>query len=114
MKRNLNAELKFGPPLGPPEGGYIQKRKVPKVAGPSRISSHAVPGALEEKEANFSSRSVRNRNTIQRSNPFRFTPFQFSVEDQHVRFDINFDATSRAGLKISSKLLALAQIVKNE
>jgi len=38
---------------------------------------------------------------------------QFSIEDQHVRFDINLDAASRAGLKISSKLLALAQIVKN-
>jgi hypothetical protein len=38
---------------------------------------------------------------------------QFSLEDQHVRFDINLEAASRAGLKISSKLLALAQIVKN-
>ncbi len=38
---------------------------------------------------------------------------QFSLEDQHVRFDINVDAASRVGIKISSKLLALAQIVKN-
>jgi len=38
---------------------------------------------------------------------------QFSLEDQHVRFDINLDAATRAGLKISSKLLALAQIVRN-
>lgn len=38
---------------------------------------------------------------------------QFSLEEQHVRFDINLDAASRAGLRISSKLLALAQIVKN-
>ena len=38
---------------------------------------------------------------------------QFSLEDQRVRFDINLDATTRAGLKISSKLLVLAQIVKN-
>jgi hypothetical protein len=38
---------------------------------------------------------------------------QFSLEDQKVRFDINLDAASQAGLKISSKLLALAQIVKN-
>jgi hypothetical protein len=38
---------------------------------------------------------------------------QFSVEDRHVRFDINLDAASRARIKISSKLLALAQIVKN-
>lgn len=38
---------------------------------------------------------------------------QFALEDQKVRFDINLDAASRAGLKISSKLLALAQIVKN-
>jgi len=38
---------------------------------------------------------------------------QFSLEDQHVRFDINLDAASQAGLRISSKLLVLAQIVKN-
>ena len=38
---------------------------------------------------------------------------QFALEDQFVHFDINVDAASRAGLKISSKLLALAQIVRN-
>jgi hypothetical protein len=38
---------------------------------------------------------------------------QFSMEDQHVHFDINLEAAYRARLKISSKLLALAQIVKN-
>ena len=38
---------------------------------------------------------------------------QFSLEDQRVRFDINLDSASRAGLRISSKLLALAHIVKN-
>ena len=38
---------------------------------------------------------------------------QFAMEDQHVRFDINLEAASRAGLRISSKLLALAQIVNN-
>jgi hypothetical protein len=38
---------------------------------------------------------------------------QFALEDQQVRFDINLDAASRAGLKISSKLLVLAKIVKN-
>src|SRR5579864_1476317 len=37
---------------------------------------------------------------------------QFALEDQQIRFDINVDAASRAGLKISSKLLMLAQIVK--
>jgi hypothetical protein len=38
---------------------------------------------------------------------------QFSLEEQRVRFNINVDAASKAGLKISSKLLAMAQIVKN-
>jgi hypothetical protein len=38
---------------------------------------------------------------------------QFALEDQRVHFDINLDAASRAGLKISSKLLALAEIVKH-
>jgi hypothetical protein len=38
---------------------------------------------------------------------------QFSIEDRHVRFAINLDAASRARLKISSKLLILAQIVRD-
>ena len=36
---------------------------------------------------------------------------QFTTEDSRVRFIINPDAADRAGLKISSKLLALARIV---
>lgn len=39
---------------------------------------------------------------------------QFSMEEQQVRFDINLDAASRAGLKISSRLLVLARIIKNQ
>ena len=38
---------------------------------------------------------------------------QFSLDDQRVRFDINPDAASRAGLRISSKLLALAKLVRH-
>jgi len=38
---------------------------------------------------------------------------QFSLGDRRVRFDINLGAASRSGLKISSKLLALAQIVRD-
>jgi hypothetical protein len=38
---------------------------------------------------------------------------QFTVEDSHVHFLINPDAADRAGLKISSKLLALAKIVRD-
>ena len=36
---------------------------------------------------------------------------QFTLEENHVRFLINVDAADRAGLKFSSKLLALAKIV---
>jgi len=36
---------------------------------------------------------------------------EFLLEDNHVRFAINPDATRRAGLKCSSSLLALAKIV---
>ena len=39
---------------------------------------------------------------------------EFTLEDSHVRFTINTDAADRAGLKFSSKLLALARIVHNE
>lgn len=37
---------------------------------------------------------------------------QFSLEERQVRFAINLDAASRAELKISSRLLALARIVR--
>jgi hypothetical protein len=39
---------------------------------------------------------------------------QFSLEEKEVRFDINLDAAARANLKISSRLLALARIVKEQ
>ena len=38
---------------------------------------------------------------------------QFTLEENRVRFFINPDAADRAGLKISSKLLALAKIVRD-
>ncbi len=38
---------------------------------------------------------------------------QFTLEEQHVRFIINTDAAGRAGLQISSKLLALAKVVRD-
>jgi hypothetical protein len=37
---------------------------------------------------------------------------RFLIEDGKVRFEINVDAADRAGLRISSKLLALAKIVR--
>jgi hypothetical protein len=39
---------------------------------------------------------------------------QFFMENGKVRFLVNVDAVQRAGLKVSSKLLALAQIVHDE
>lgn len=38
---------------------------------------------------------------------------QFSLEDNRVKFDINLEEASRAGLKISSRVLMLARVVKN-
>jgi hypothetical protein len=38
---------------------------------------------------------------------------QFYLEDQQVRFVINLNVASQAGLKISAKLLAMSQIVKS-
>lgn len=37
---------------------------------------------------------------------------QFGLEEKEVRFDVNLDAALRAGLKISSRLLVLARVVK--
>jgi hypothetical protein len=39
---------------------------------------------------------------------------QFSLEEKQVRFEINLDAASEADLKISSRLLVLARIVKDQ
>jgi len=39
---------------------------------------------------------------------------QFTLEDNHVRFIINVDATDRAGLKVSSKLLGLAHVMHGD
>jgi hypothetical protein len=39
---------------------------------------------------------------------------QFTLEDKQVRFQINLDAASRMTLKISSRLLVLARIVKDQ
>ena len=38
----------------------------------------------------------------------------FIVEDSRVRFEVNVDAAERANLKISSKMLSLARIVKDQ
>jgi len=37
----------------------------------------------------------------------------FTLEDSRVHFEINVDAAQRAGLKISSKLLSLAKVVRD-
>ncbi len=39
---------------------------------------------------------------------------QFTLEESHVHFLINVDATERAGLKLSSKLLSLAHVVHGD
>ena len=39
---------------------------------------------------------------------------QFGLQDKQVRFDINLDAASRVGLRISSRLLVLARVVHGQ
>jgi len=39
---------------------------------------------------------------------------EFTLEENHVRFSINTDAVNRSGLRFSSKLLALAKIVRDQ
>jgi hypothetical protein len=74
-------------------------------------------GSSERKNAARILSSVSGSSTLTVGEMTQFAArggmIQFSLEDQRVRFDINLDATLRAGLKVSSKLLALSQIVKN-
>ncbi|HYA97889.1 MAG TPA: YfiR family protein [Methylomirabilota bacterium] len=39
---------------------------------------------------------------------------QFSLEEKQVRFEVNLDAASRADLRISSRLLVLAKVIRNQ
>ena len=61
---------------------------------------------------------VRNWNTLTVSDMEGFAQsggvIHFVTVEQKIRFEINLDAAERAGLKISSKLLRLAKIVRGE
>lgn len=61
--------------------------------------------------------SLRGRNVLLVGEAEEFAgsggTIQFFLQDNRVRFVINPDAASRAGLKLSSKLLALATVVRD-
>lgn len=71
-----------------------EKSRLPSVFGAVRGSSVLLVGETE----NFAA----SGGTI-----------QFTLEDNHIRFTINTDAAERSRLQISSKLLALARIVRD-
>jgi YfiR/HmsC-like len=61
--------------------------------------------------------SLRGRNVLLVGEGEEFADsggaIQFFLQDNRVRFAINPDAASRAGLKVSSKLLALASVIRD-
>jgi hypothetical protein len=62
--------------------------------------------------------ALRNQNVLTVSDIERFAgaggTFGFFTEEKKIRFEANPDAAQRAGLKVSSKLLNLARIVKGK
>jgi hypothetical protein len=72
--------------------GYSEKGRVAEILGSLRGTNALIVGETEGFAAAGGA-------------------IQFAIEENHVRFLINPDAAERAGLKLSSKLLALATIV---
>jgi hypothetical protein len=72
--------------------------------------------ASEKNRAGHILRSVRGSNVLTVADNFEVVRqgaiISFFIEQKKVRFAINIEAASKAGLKISSKLLKLAKIVK--
>ena len=113
----------FGPILDEAlRGKRIQNRNV-EIA---RFASPAAVGSSQECQMSFVSTSERQRyreavarfhgaNTLLIGDEEGFASaggaIEFLLESGHVRFAINPEAAERAGLKVSSKLLALAKIV---
>jgi hypothetical protein len=86
-----------------------------KDAASARHCQIAFVGAPEDKSLSGVVEALRGTNVllVGESGSFATTggTIQFTLEENHVRFLINTDAADRAGLKFSSKLLALAKIV---
>lgn len=88
-----------------------------------RVSNGAAPrncqimfvGSLEKAKLVDLLSEVRQTPTLTVSDVPGFTEsggmIQFFIEGQHIRFSINLQAASDAGLKISSKLLKIAKLV---
>lgn len=63
-------------------------------------------------------RSLRNSEALTIGDSAGFAQeggiINFVLQENHVRFEVNIDAAERAHLKISSKLLSLAKVVRDE
>ena len=75
-------------------------------------------GAAEEKQLVELLRAVGNRSVLTVGEGERFAHvggvINFTLQDNKVRFEINLDAADRARLKISSKLLRLATVIRDQ
>jgi len=101
------------------QGKSIGKRTVAvqrlKDAASARHCQIAFVGLMEERSLAGIIEVLRGTNVLLVGESGDFATsggtIQFTLEENHVRFLINTDAADRAGLKFSSKLLALAKIV---
>jgi YfiR/HmsC-like len=86
-----------------------------KEAGDARHCQIVFAGGSESRNVAEILERVRGANVLLVGEADGFAAsggtIQFTLEENHVRFLINIDAADRGGLKLSSKLLALAKIV---
>jgi hypothetical protein len=112
----------FGGALASVKGKRVKDRKVviKHCATLDELKKCHILFISRSEEQNLSEilAKVKNWNTLTVSDMEGFTQsggvINFVTVEKKIRFEINLDAAERTGLKISSKLLRLAKIVKDK
>lgn len=106
------------PSVIPGQSGGTRKMEVryPRSTGEARGCQVVYIAASEKKNTASILASLKGSGVLTVADMVQFASkggmIQFSLEDSRVRFEINLDEATRAGVKISSRVLMLARIVK--
>lgn len=108
------------PSVVPGQAGSARKAEVryPQSAGEIRGCQVVYIAASEKKNTASILASLKGSGVLTVADMPQFAAkggmIQFSLEESRVRFEINLDEATRAGVKISSRVLMLARIVKGQ